>query len=130
MNLAGYGLGLRTPHYEAVLNESHAIDWLEVITENYLVPGGKPLYYLDRIRERYPLVMHGVSLSIGSCDPLDMAYLKEVKNLIQRIEPVWISDHCCWTGINQLNMHDLLPMPYTMEAVKHIVSRIEQVQDF
>src|SRR5664279_3442642 len=103
--LAGFGLGLRTPHYEAVLNEPHAIDWLEVVTENYLVPGGKPLDYLERVRERFPLVMHGVSLSIGSADPVDKEYLAAVKALAARIEPQWISDHLCWTGIDGCNLH-------------------------
>jgi uncharacterized protein len=127
--LAGYGLGLRTPHYEAVLNEPHAIDWLEVITENYLVPGGKPLHYLERIRERFPLVMHGVSLSIGSTDPVDLDYLAGVKALAARIEPHWISDHLCWTGIEGRNLHDLLPLPYTEEALASVVARIGEVQD-
>ncbi len=126
----GFGLGLRPDHYETILEEHPPLDWFEILTENYLVPGGKPLYFLDRIRENYPLVMHGVSLSIGSCDPLDKAYLQDVKNLISRVEPAWVSDHLCWTGIHDLNMHDLLPLPYTMEAVNHIVSRIQEVQDY
>src|SRR4030081_2210223 len=129
MQLSGFGLGLRTPHYEAILSEPHAIDWLEVITENYLVPGGKPLDYLERIRERFPLVMHGVSLSIGSTDPIDFAYLKMVRALAARIEPHWISDHLCWTGVDGRNLHDLLPLPYTEEALALVVSRIGQVQD-
>ena len=129
MQLAGFGLGLRTPHYEAVLNEPHAIDWLEVITENYLVPGGKPLHYLERIRERFPLVMHGVSLSIGSTDPVDFDYLAQVRALAARIEPHWISDHLCWTGIDGRNLHDLLPLPYTEEALASVVARVGQVQD-
>ncbi len=129
MNLAGFGLGLRTPHYEAMLNEPHDIDWLEVITENYLVPGGKPLDYLERIRERFPLVMHGVSLSIGSTDPLDFKYLADVRSLAARIEPHWISDHLCWTGIEGRNLHDLLPLPYTEEALASVVARVGQVQD-
>ncbi|HEY4442860.1 MAG TPA: DUF692 domain-containing protein [Steroidobacteraceae bacterium] len=129
MQLAGFGLGLRTPHYEAVLNEPHAIDWLEVITENYLVPGGKPLHYLERIRERFPLVMHGVSLSIGSTDPLDVDYLAQVRALAARIEPHWISDHLCWTGVDGSNLHDLLPLPYTEEALASVVARVGQVQD-
>jgi len=129
MALSGFGLGLRTPHYEAILHEPHAIDWLEVVTENYLVPGGKPLHYLDRIRERFPLVMHGVSLSIGSTDPVDSRYLAEVRELAGRIEPAWISDHLCWTGVDGRNVHDLLPLPYTEEALKSVVSRIGQVQD-
>jgi uncharacterized protein (UPF0276 family) len=129
MTLAGFGLGLRTPHYEAVLNEPHAIDWLEVITENYLVPGGKPLDYLERIRRRFPLVMHGVSLSIGSTDPVDFEYLAQVRALAARIEPHWISDHLCWTGIEGRNLHDLLPLPYTEEALVSVVERVGQVQD-
>lgn len=126
----GFGLGLRTQHYSYILEHRPKIDWFEAITEDYLVPGGKPLYYLNRIRELYPLVMHGVSLSIGSCDPLNMDYLKKVKILADKIQPAWISDHLCWTGINGLNMHDLLPLPYTQEAVKHVVDRVKQVQDF
>jgi uncharacterized protein (UPF0276 family) len=129
MNLAGFGLGLRTPHYEAMLNEPHDIDWLEVITENYLVPGGKPLDYLERIRERFPLVMHGVSLSIGSTDPIDFKYLADVRALAARIEPHWISDHLCWTGVEGRNLHDLLPLPYTEEALASVVARVGEVQD-
>ena len=129
MKLCGFGLGLRTPHYEAILSEPHAIDWLEVITENYLVPGGKPLHYLERIRERFPLVMHGVSLSIGSTDPIDFEYLRMVRALASRIEPHWISDHLCWTGVDGRNLHDLLPLPYTEEALSQVVARVGQVQD-
>jgi uncharacterized protein (UPF0276 family) len=129
MNLAGFGLGLRAPHYEAMLNEPHHIDWLEVITENYLVPGGKPLHYLQRIRERFPLVMHGVSLSIGSTDPIDFEYLAQVRTLAARIEPHWISDHLCWTGVEGRNLHDLLPLPYTEEALITVAARVGQVQD-
>src|SRR5580698_1556607 len=117
MKLSGFGLGLRTAHYEAMLNEPHDVDWLEVITENYLVPGGKPLHYLERVRERFPLVMHGVSLSIGSTDPVDFDYLAQVRALAARIEPHWISDHLCWTGIEGRNLHDLLPLPYTEDAL-------------
>ncbi|MET0661115.1 MAG: DUF692 domain-containing protein [Steroidobacteraceae bacterium] len=126
----GFGLGLRTEHYEAVLNERPRVDWFEVITENYLVPGGKPLYYLDRIRERFPLVMHGVSLSIGSTDPLNFDYLRQLKQLAARIQPHWISDHLCWTGVAGLNLHDLMPLPYTEEALLHVAARTRQVQDF
>ena len=129
MTLSGFGLGLRPSHYEAILSEPQPIDWLEVITENYLVPGGKPLDYLDRIRERYPLVMHGVSLSIGSTDPIDTQYLKDVRALAGRVEPHWISDHLCWTGIEGKNLHDLMPLPYTEEALASVVGRVGQVQD-
>lgn len=126
----GFGLGLRTDHYDSIVNEKPDIDWFEILTENYLVPGGQPLYYLDKIREHYPMVMHGVSLSIGSFDPLDWDYLEQVKALIHRIQPIWISDHLCWTGVQSKNTHDLLPLPYTDEAIDHIVHRIQQVQDF
>ena len=129
MTIRGFGLGLRPPHYEAILNEPHAIDWLEVITENYLVPGGQPLSYLDRIRERFPMVMHGVSLSIGSTDPLDVNYLRDVRELAARVQPEWISDHLCWTGVEGKNLHDLLPLPYTEEALKLVAGRVGEVQD-
>ena len=126
----GFGVGLRPVHYEYILKHLPAVDWFEVITENYLVPGGKPLNYLQRIAEHYPLVMHGVSLSIGSYDELNWEYLKQVKHLASRIHPAWISDHLCWTGIEGKNMHDLLPLPYTDAAIQHIVTKIKQVQDF
>ena len=127
----GFGLGLRPQHYEALLGEHRgSIAWLEVLTDNYLVPGGKPLHYLTRVRERFPLAMHGVSLSIGSSAPLDFGYLRQVKALARRIEPAWISDHLCWAGVAGANLHDLLPLPHTEEALRHVVSRVEQVQDF
>jgi uncharacterized protein (UPF0276 family) len=129
MTLEGFGLGLRPAHYAALLGESHAIDWLEIVTENYLVPGGKPLDYLERIRARFPLVMHGVSLSIGGTDPLDRDYLAAVKALARRIEPAWISDHLCWTGVDGRNLHDLLPLPYTEEALASVAARVAEVQD-
>lgn len=126
----GFGLGLRTEHYEDVLNTNPNVDWFEVLSENYLVPGGKPLYYLDQIKERYPLVMHGVSMSIGAVTPLDFDYLAQLKQLANRINPAWISDHLCWTGVHGKNLHDLLPLPYTEETINHVVGRIQQVQDF
>lgn len=126
----GFGLGLRTPHYEAVLAERPRVDWFEVLTENYLVAGGKPWYFLARIREHYPIAMHGVSLSIGSTDALDREYLGQVKSLAARLEPAWISDHLCWTGVAGRNTHDLLPLPYTEEALRHVIERIGAVQDF
>ena len=126
----GFGLGLRVEHYEAILAERPAVDWFEALTENYLVPGGKPLDYLTRIRERYPLVLHGVSLSIGSSHPLDRGYLAKLKQLAARTEPAWISDHLCWTGVAGKNLHDLLPLPYTEEALANIVERVRTVQDF
>jgi uncharacterized protein (UPF0276 family) len=126
----GFGLGLRTQHYQEILDSAPSVDWFEALTENYLVPGGKPLYYLEKIRARYPLVLHGVSLSIGSSDPLNRGYLAQLKALADRIEPAWISDHLCWTGLNGRNLHDLLPLPYTEEAVVHVSDRIQAVQDY
>jgi len=125
----GFGLGLRVDHYEAILADRPEVDWFEALTENYLVPGGKPLDYLMRIRERYPLVLHGVSLSIGSTQPLDRTYLAQVKALAARVEPEWVSDHLCWTGIAGRNMHDLLPLPYTEEALANVVERVRTVQN-
>ena len=125
----GFGLGLRIDHYDAILSERPAVDWFEIISENYMVDGGKPLHYLDRIRALYPMVMHGVSLSIGSLDPLDMDYLKRLKALAKRVEPRWISDHLCWTGVAGKNLHDLMPLPYTEEAVRHVAERVRRVQD-
>jgi uncharacterized protein (UPF0276 family) len=125
----GFGLGLRVDHYEAILADNPAVDWFEALTENYLVPGGKPLDYLMRIRERFPVVMHGVSLSIGSTQPIDRTYLAQVKALAARLEPEWVSDHLCWTGVAGRNMHDLLPLPYTEEALANVVERVRTVQD-
>lgn len=125
----GYGLGLRSDYYETILASQPDIDWFEVVSENYMVAGGKPLYYLDRIRADYPVVMHGVSLSIGGTDPLDRDYLNRLKTLAERIEPQWISDHLCWTGQGGHNLHDLMPLPYTDEAIQHVASRVQQVQE-
>ena len=125
----GFGLGLRTEHYQDILAERPQLDWLEILSENYMVDGGKPLHFLDRIRALYPVVMHGVSLSIGSLDPLDRDYLKRLKVLAARVEPHWISDHLCWTGIAGKNLHDLMPLPYTEEAVAHVAARVREVQD-
>ena len=126
----GFGLGLRPPHYHAILDERPAVDWFEILSENYMVPGGKPLHFLDRIRADYPVVMHGVSLSIGSTDPLDFRYLRDLKALVERVQPEWISDHVCWTGIHGINTHDLLPLPYTEETARHVAGRVAVVQEF
>lgn len=125
----GFGVGLRPQHYGEILDGNPNIDWFEAISENYLVPGGQPLRMLDRIRERYPVVMHGVSMSIASTSPLDVDYLEALKKLAQRVDPVFISDHLCWTGVHGVNLHDLLPIPYTEEALNHVVDRVKQVQD-
>ena len=130
----GFGLGLRPQHYPAILDGAPelagAIDWFEILSENYLVDGGRPLAMLMAIRARYPVVMHGVSLSIGSTDPLDMDYLARLKALAARVEPAIISDHLCWTGVAGINMHDLLPLPLTEEALAHVAARIDRVQAF
>jgi len=126
----GFGLGLRPDHYPHIIEHKPDVDWFEILSENYLVPGGKPLVHLDKIRADYPMVMHGVSMSIGSTDPLDYDYLKDLKALIDHVQPEWVSDHLCWTGVHGTNMHDLLPMPYTEEAAEHIAAKIREVQDY
>ncbi|MCG8559694.1 MAG: DUF692 domain-containing protein, partial [Hyphomicrobiales bacterium] len=126
----GFGLGLRPQHYRDILDGEPQVDWFEVISENFMIDGGQPLHILDRIRERYPVVMHGVSLSIASTDDFDMDYLARLKALAERIEPRWVSDHLCWTGVHGINLHDLLPIPYTQEALDHTVRRVDQVQDY
>ena len=125
----GYGLGLRVEHYEELLAGDAPIDWLEVLSENYMVDGGRPLDWLARFRERWPLVLHGVSLSIGGSDPLDRDYLARLSALARFAQPAWISDHLCWTGVDGTNLHDLMPLPYTEEALAHVVARVTQVQD-
>jgi len=126
----GIGLGLRTVHYGHLLEHWPHVDWFEIISENYMQTAGRPLYFLDQIAERYPIVMHGVSLSIGSTDELDMSYLAELKALRERSGALWVSDHLCWTGVAGRNTHDLLPMPYTDEALRHTARRVRYVQDF
>jgi len=127
----GFGLGLRAEHYQDILDRKPKnIDWFEILSENYMIDGGKPLYFLDAIRQDYPMVMHGVSMSLGSTDELDFEYLRQLKQLIERVEPRWFSDHLCWTGVDHRNMHDLLPLPYTEEAVDHVAERISRIQDF
>ncbi|MGO1003961.1 MNIO family bufferin maturase [Lysobacter sp. CA196] len=126
----GFGLGLRTEYFEEIIENPPVLDWFEITSENFMVAGGKPRHYLERIRERYPLVMHGVSLSIGSTDPLDFEYLSALRQLARDVEPAWVSDHLCWTGVGGVNSHDLLPLPYSEEAIAHVVRRVEQVQDF
>jgi uncharacterized protein len=126
----GFGLGLRKPHYQEILTQKPKIDWFEVISENFMMEGGRPKQILQQIRDLYPIVLHGVSLSIGSTDPLNMNYLKQLKTLALEFKPAWISDHLCWTGVNGIQVHDLLPLPYTEESLKHVVERITQVQDY
>ncbi len=127
----GFGLGLRTKHYEEIIKtKPKDISWFEIISENFMVGGGKPLYYLDKIRQDYPIVMHGVSLSIAGDTPIDYDYLDKLKVLEKRIEPAWISDHLAWVKGSAHNLHDLLPVPYTEDALNHVIERVKKVQDY
>ena len=126
----GFGVGLRSVHFRTILADSPPVDWFEIISENFMDSGGRPRYVLDQIAERYPVVMHGVSLSIGSTAPLDFEYLKKLKLLARGIGAVWISDHLCWTGVAGINAHDLLPVPLNEATLDHVVQRIRTVQDF
>jgi uncharacterized protein (UPF0276 family) len=125
----GFGLGLRAPHYSAIVETRPPLGWFEITSENYMVPGGRPLDWLDRIRADYPVAMHGVSLSIGSADPLDEDHVAALQRLQRRVQPAWISDHLCWTGVGGVNLHDLLPLPYSEVALAHVAERVGRVQD-
>jgi uncharacterized protein (UPF0276 family) len=126
----GFGVGLRMPHVDHILNFKPAIDWLEIISENFMDSGGRPMYVLQQIAEQYPIVMHGVSLSIGSTDPLNFDYLGKLKKLATTVKARWVSDHLCWTGIGGQTTHDLLPLPLTEESLKHVAKRVNLVQEF
>lgn len=128
--IAGAGIGLRPQHYADILDGSHQIPWFEALAENYFGAGGLPLHFLERIRERFPLTLHGVGMSLGSADPLNFAYLDKLKSLTARIQPAWISDHLAWISVGGHYVHDLLPLPYTEEALEHIASRIVEVQEY
>ncbi len=125
----GFGLGLRSEYYQQILEQRPRIDWFEVISENYLVDGGKALYFLDAIKEHYPLVMHGVPLSIGGAHALDLDYLRRLRKLADRVRPHWVSDHLCWSRGNAHQLHDLLPLPFTEESLRHVAERVRVVQD-
>ncbi|HEV7499915.1 MAG TPA: DUF692 family protein, partial [Vicinamibacteria bacterium] len=114
----GVGVGLRTVHFAHILEKWPKVDWFEVLSENFMDTGGRPLWVLDRVAERYPVALHGVSMSIGSTDKLDRDYLRKLKALAKRTRAHWVSDHLCWTGVSGRNVHDLLPMPYTEEALR------------
>ncbi len=126
----GLGVGLRSVHFPYILEHQPEVDWFEVISENFMDSAGRARYVLDQIAERYPTVMHGVSLSIGSTDPLDFEYLRKLRRLAEEIKPRWISDHLCWTGVLGLNAHDLLPLPMNEETLRHVIARVGIVQDF
>lgn len=124
------GIGLRAAHYRDVTEIRPDVGWLEVHSENYFGDGGAPLYYLERAREHYPISLHGVGLSLGSADPLNREHLHKLKRLIDRIQPGLVSEHLCWSSIDGRYLNDLLPLPYTEEAIAHVVARIREVQDF
>lgn len=128
----GFGTGLRSSFYKDVLQKwPQEIEWFEIVSENYMFSsGGKPRRIISEVREHYPIVMHSVSMSVGSTDPIDFTYLKQLKDFADWLKPAWLSDHLCWTGVKKLNTHDLLPVPYTEESLKHIIKRIKQIQDF
>jgi len=125
----GIGVGLRTVHFSHILAKRPAVDWFEVLSENFMDTGGRPMYVLDQVVERYPVALHGVSLGIGNTDPLDREYLRKLKELARRSHARWVSDHLCWTGVMGRNVHDLLPMPYTEESLRHTVQRVRMVSD-
>ncbi len=125
----GLGVGLRTVHFPYLLRHQPEVDWFEVISENFIDSHGRPRYVLDQLAERYPIVMHGVSLSIGSTDPLNLDYLRKLKSLADAVQAKWVSDHVCWTGVASRNSHDLLPLPYHEQSLQHVVERIRIVQD-
>ncbi len=126
----GIGIGLRTVHFSHILGQEPEIDWFEALSENHMDSGGRPAFVLDKIAERYPVVLHGVSMSIGGTDPLDMDYLRKLKKLAKRVNARWVSDHLCWTGAMGKNTHDLLPVPTHERALEHIAERVRVVSDF
>ena len=126
----GIGIGLRIPHYDHILSEKPSVDWFEIISENFMVDAGRPLQMLDAILEQYRVVQHGVALYLGSTDPLDRRHLKALKTLVKRTNTPWLSDHLCWGSVDGRYTHDLLPLPYTFEAARHVAQRVREVRDF
>jgi hypothetical protein len=126
----GVGIGLRIPHYQHIFEKKPVVDWFEIISENYMVDGGRPLQVLDQILEQYRVVQHGVSMYFGSAQALSREHLKRLKALVRRTKTPWLSDHLCWGSVDGRYTHDLLPIPYTWEAVKVTAKRIRQVQDY
>ncbi|HEY4145573.1 DUF692 domain-containing protein [Pinirhizobacter sp.] len=125
----GFGIGLRPPHYDAFLAAPQPVDFVEVISENFMVDGGRPLDVLARVRGQYPVALHGVSLNIGAVDGIDVGYVRRLRQLVDRVDPLWVSDHLCWTGVDGFNSHDLLPLPYSEEALAVVCTNIDRVQD-
>lgn len=130
MSILGFGLGLRSQHYDDVLQQLPAVDWFELITENYLAPGGRPRAIIRKVREHYPVVLHGLSFNIGSSEAPDRQYLQQLKALIQELHPAWVSDHICWTGLHGRTSHDLLPIAYNHQTLEQVISKVSEIQDF
>jgi len=128
--ISGVGLGLRSQHYQDILRTRPSIPWFEVLSENYMSTGGPALHHLEQVRQHYPITLHGVGMSLGSTDELDFDYLDKLKNLIQRFEPAWVSDHLAWISTGQHYLHDLLPVPYTSAALEHIAQKIMRAQEY
>ena len=126
----GFGVGLRAEHYDEVLSGQRGSDWFEAISENYMDSGGRPLRVLERVRRDRPVTLHGVGLSIGSTDPIDLRYLRRLRELIARVEPALVTDHLCWTAVDGRQLYDLLPLPYTEEVLAHVVRRVDEVQSY
>jgi hypothetical protein len=126
----GIGIGLRAPHYDHILTRKPVVDWFEIISENFMIRGGRPLHILDRILERYRVVQHGVSMYFGSADRPDREHLRKLKDLVKRTNTPWVSDHLCWGSVDGTYTHDLLPMPYTFEAARATAAKIKEVRDF
>jgi uncharacterized protein (UPF0276 family) len=126
----GVGIGLRVPHYRHILEKRPVVDWFEIISENYLIDGGRPLSILDSILDQYRVVQHGVSMYFGSADPLSREHLRRLKSLVRRTKTPWLSDHLCWGSVDGTYTHDLLPMPYTFEAARITAEKVRQAQDF
>jgi uncharacterized protein len=124
----GVGVGLRAPHHEQIIAERPRVDWFECISENFMLPGGKPLAHLDAVRQSYRVVLHGVSLDLGGPEPLDASYIRQLRALVDRVAPPWVSDHLCWNGAGGLHLHELMPLPMTAAAVAHVAARVDQVQ--
>jgi uncharacterized protein (UPF0276 family) len=126
----GVGIGLRIPHYQHIFEQKPVVDWFEIISENYMVDGGRPLYILDQILDQYRVVQHGVSMYFGSAEPLNREHLRRLKELVRRTNTPWLTDHLCWGSVDGRYTHDLLPMPYTFEAARITAEKVRQVQDF
>ncbi|HMF90070.1 MAG TPA: DUF692 domain-containing protein [Candidatus Angelobacter sp.] len=126
----GVGIGLRIPHYNHIFEKKPVVDWFEIISENFMIDGGRPLRALDQILERYRVVQHGVSMYFGSAEPLNREHLRRLKNLVKRTQTPWLTDHLCWGSVDGTYSHDLLPMPYTFEAARKTAQKIREARDF